>query len=279
MATKGLSRMNNVDLSADCILPQVQKRIDELQQAIDFLQKQIDRAPEGSLCGSRSHSSWQWQRLLGNVRTYLPREKVKLIKALAQKKYNILVLKELVGQRDALDKLVESYVPQNGEKTYASMPAEWRREIEPLILPESEFVEAWRNLRYKRKFVENADFLTANGERVRSKSEIIIADALNSFGIPYRYEFPHELNAVNLSRCIKVFSDFTCLNVRTRKEFVWEHFGMMDDAEYLRNAMEKIELYACNGFYSGENLIVTMESRDKPLNSKMVNRLVEKYLI
>ena len=271
--------MNNVDLSADCILPQVQKRIDELQQAIDFLQKQIDRAPEGSLCGSRSHSSWQWQRLLGNVRTYLPREKVKLIKALAQKKYNILVLKELVGQRDALDKLVESYVPQNGEKTYASMPAEWRREIEPLILPESEFVEAWRNLRYKRKFVENADFLTANGERVRSKSEIIIADALNSFGIPYRYEFPHELNAVNLSRCIKVFSDFTCLNVRTRKEFVWEHFGMMDDAEYLRNAMEKIELYACNGFYSGENLIVTMESRDKPLNSKMVNRLVEKYLI
>lgn len=277
VATKGLSRMGDVDLSVDCVLPQVQKRIDELQLAIDFLQKQIDRAPEGSLYGSRSHSSWQWQRLLGNVRMYLPSDKNKLIKALAQKKYNTLVLKELVKQRDVLDKLVKSYVPQNGEKTYASMPAEWRREIEPLTLPDSEFVEAWRNLRYRGKHVENPDFLTANGERVRSKSEIIIADALSSFGVPYHYEFPHELNDVKSSRRIKVYSDFTCLNVRTRKEFVWEHFGMMDDAEYLRNAIEKIEMYACTGFYPGENLIITMESRDKPLNSQMVNRLIEKY--
>lgn len=279
VATKGLSRMDDVGLSVDSILPLVQKRIDELQQAIDFLQKQIERAPEGALCGSRSHSSWQWQILLGNVRTYLSGDKVKLVKALAQKKYNLLVLKDFVRQRDALDKLMESYVPQNGEKTYASMPAELQSEIVPLTLPDSEFVEAWRSQRYKRKFVENSDFLTANGERVRSKSEIIIADALNSFGVPYHYEFPHELNAVNSSRRIKVFSDFTCLNVRTRKEFVWEHFGMMDDAEYLRNAMEKIDMYACSGFYPGENLILTMESRDKPLNSKMVNRLVGKYLI
>ena len=279
VATKGLSRMGNVDLSVDCVLPQVQKRIDELQLAIDFLQKQIDRAPEGSLCGSRSHSSWQWQRLLGNVRMYLPCNKNKLIKALAQKKYNTLVLKELVKQRDVLDKLVKSYVPQNGEKIFMSMGDRLREQIVPLNIPDSDFADLWQRLRYKGKTIENTGLLTAKGECVRSKSEIIIADVLASLGIPYRYEFPHELKCVESSRCVKVYSDFTCLNVRTRKEFVWEHFGMMDDAEYAQNAVVKIEMYQNSGYFLGDNFIFTMESRDKPLNSQMVQKLAKKYLV
>ena len=34
---------------------------------------------------------------------------------------------------------------------------------------------------------------TSRGERVRSKSEVIIADTLDRLKIPYRYEFPHQL--------------------------------------------------------------------------------------
>ena len=81
------------------------------------------------------------------------------------------------------------------------------------------------------------------------------------------------------SHCVKVYSDFTCLNVRTRKEFVWEHLGMMDDAEYARNAIMKIEMYQNSGYFLGENLIFTMETRDKPLNSQMVRKIVKKYLV
>ena len=265
--------MDDVGLSVDSILPLVQKRIDELQQAIDFLQKQIERAPEGALCGSRSHSSWQWQILLGNVRTYLSGDKVKLVKALAQKKYNLLVLKDFVRQRDALDKLVESYVPQNGEKTYASMPAELRREIVPLTLPDSEFVEAWRSQRYKRKFVENSDFLTANGERVRSKSEIIIADALNSFGVPYHYEAP-----VKISSTLTFHPDFLCLNKRTRQEFYWEHCGMMDDSEYSERLVHRLSLLAQKNIIPGKNLILTMETLEHPLNTKDVERMIKIFL-
>ena len=64
--------MNNfkIDVSVDCILSQAQKRIDELQQVIEFLQKQLEKAPEGSLYGTSSHFQLQWQRIIGE-KTYL----------------------------------------------------------------------------------------------------------------------------------------------------------------------------------------------------------------
>lgn len=272
-------KMDGGALSVDSILSQAQKRIDELQQVIDFLQVQLEKAPEGALYCSSSHSQLQWQRIVGSKRSYLPKGKTKLIRALAQKKYNVLLLDDFKRQRDALDKLVNSYVPQNGEKTFMSMGVRWRQQIEPLNIPDSDFADLWQNLRYRRKSIENTGHLTAKGECVRSKSEIIIADVLASLGVPYRYEFPHELNNAESSHCVKVYSDFTCLNVRSRKEFVWEHFGMMDDAEYARNAVMKIEMYQNSGYFLGENLIFTMETREKPLNSQMVRKIVKKYLV
>ena len=273
--------MNNLkmDVSVDCILSQAQKRIDELQQVIEFLQKQLEKAPEGSLYGTSSHFQLQWQRIIGEKRIYLSGGKSKLIKALAQKKYNALLLEDFKRQRKALDKLIKSYVPQNGERTYMSMSERWRKQIEPLNIPDSEYVDLWQSLRYKGKSVENTGLWTSKGEIVRSKSEIIIADVLASLGVPYRYEFPHKLKNVDSSRCIEVYPDFTCLNDHTRKEFVWEHFGMMDDAEYACNAVAKIEMYLNSGYFWGDNLIFTMETHEKPLNSKIVRILAQKYLV
>ena len=133
--------MNKMALSVDCILSQAQKRVEELQNVIDCLKKQLSKAPDGVLYGSRSHSKWQWQRLLGTKRTYLSGDKARLIKALAQKKYNTLVLKDFIRQRDVLDAFIKAYLPQNGENTYSMMACEWRRMIDPLEFPDAEFAE------------------------------------------------------------------------------------------------------------------------------------------
>lgn len=73
---------------------------------------------------------------------------------------------------------------------------------------------------------DGAIFQTARGEKVRSKSEVMIADTLQRFGVPYKYEYPLKL------RKFTAYPDFYCLNLRTRKEYYWEHFGMMDNVEY-----------------------------------------------
>ena len=274
-----MMKLDGSALSVDSILSQAQKRIDDLQQVIDFLQVQLEKAPEGTLYGTSSHSQVQWQRIVGAKRFYLSKGKTKLIRALAQKKYNTLLLDDFKRQRSALDQLVNSYDPQNGEKTFMSMGERWREQIAPLNIPDSDFADLWQSQRYRGKPIENTGLLTAKGECVRSKSEIIIADVLASLGVPYRYEFPHELKSVESLHCVKIYPDFTCLNVHTRREFVWEHFGMMDDAEYAQNAVVKIEMYQNSGYFLGDNFIFTMETHDKPLNSQMVRMLVKKYLM
>ena len=140
---------------------------------------------------------------------------------------------------------------------------------------ESQFVESWGSVEYEGKGfrMDLPELYTAKGERVRSKSEVMIADLLNKEAIPYRYEYPLYLKGFDL-----VYPDFTVLNVKKRKEIYWEHFGMMDDSEYVEKAMKKITVYAQNGIFPGINLIVTFETRKTPLNQKMAMLVIKEYL-
>lgn len=106
---------------------------------------------------------------------------------------------------------------------------------------------------------------------MRSKSEVIIADTLFRHNIPYRYEFPITLKRSNsddirrdFGSSITLYPDFLCLNTRTRTEFYWEHFGLMDDPAYSNNAAGKLRLYTENGILAGRNLIITMETQTEP---------------
>ena len=115
--------------------------------------------------------------------------------------------------------------------------------------------------------------LTNRGERVRSKSEKIIADKLLNEGIPYRYECPIRLGNTIL------YPDFTALNKRTRKEFYLEHLGMMDDPNYCNDTISRIELYEKHGLFPGESLLLTFETKNRPLDSRVLDIIVRKYLL
>ena len=120
---------------------------------------------------------------------------------------------------------------------------------------------------------ENA-IITEKGEQVRSKSEKIIADKLFMKGIPYVYEQPLYLKGYGY-----VMPDFKILNVKTRKEFFLEHFGMMDEVEYVRKALRKLETFEKNDIYPGEKLLMTFETSDSPINIKLLDEMVNRYLI
>src|SRR5574344_2972007 len=112
-----------------------------------------------------------------------------------------------------------------------------------------EFVRQWNSVEYK-KWAEKDDckMVTGRGELVRSKSEVIIADTLARYKIPYRYEMPLVVKTNGLERR-EFRPDFCCLRVRDRKEFLWEHFGMMSDSEYASSAVKKIQVYQHNGIF------------------------------
>jgi len=68
-------------------------------------------------------------------------------------------------------------------------------------------------------------------EKVRSKSEVIIADRLFINAIPYEYERGLIVKIPKTAECPETEMvwnpDFRVLNVRTGKEYIWEHFGRM----------------------------------------------------
>lgn len=100
-----------------------------------------------------------------------------------------------------------------------------------------------------------------------------LADLLAREGIPYRYEYPLYIKGYGT-----IYPDFTILNVKTRKEFYWEHFGMMDNPVYAEHAIQKIAGYEDNGIEVGEKLIVTYETKSVPMNQKQITRIVEQKL-
>lgn len=53
---------------------------------------------------------------------------------------------------------------------------------------------------------------------------------------------------------------------------------MMDNPEYARAAIRKIESYEKNGIYPGENLILTFETRQNVLDFKIIEEMIDRYL-
>ena len=148
--------------------------------------------------------------------------------------------------------------------------------VNPVYIPEDEFVSAWESVQYEGLgFAEDdsSDYYTDKNERVRSKSELLIANLLNKYGVPYRYEYP-----MRVGYAVR-YPDFYVLNKRTREEFVWEHLGMMDDSVYLMRNMNKLNEYLKAGYVIGDKLLLTMESRNVPLSISGVKALIEKKLM
>ena len=89
----------------------------------------------------------------------------------------------------------------------------------------------------------------------------MIADMYYELNIPYRYEA--ELHLLNGK--IK-YPDFTLLNVNRREVIYHEHLGLLDDADYRKANLIKLNEYQKNGIYLGKNLIITYEAEGVYLN-------------
>ena len=117
-------------------------------------------------------------------------------------------------------------------------------------------------------FDEKLIHKTARGELVRSKSEVIIADALFHNNLEYQYE-PELVLEGKVKR-----PDFKIIDADTGDIWYWEHCGMMSDSKYAKRWADKEKFYAKNGIVRGQNLIVTEEHDGEGLDSFMINEMI-----
>ena len=209
-------------------------------------------------------------------RKYIKAGDRNLAKQISQRDYERKLLRQLEMRERALVEVISAYENTSPEDTLLNFSKGRRDLIKPLLLPDELFIEEWQSEKYEGRPFENGapEILTVKGERVRSKSEKIIADTLERYKIPYKYECP-----LSLSSGITVYPDFRVLNVQDRKEMIWEHFGMMNNENYASNTTLKINSYMNNGYYPGDQLIISMESTQTSLSTKLIELIIKKYLV
>lgn len=299
-------------LKPTLFLPQIEARITELEEALKAKQFAVKKNPSGLVRIVRRGKTLLFYKRSSPSDaqgTYMPRSQEKLARALIQNDYDQKTIPAIEAEIKELKEFIQSYKIKCSDTVYQKLASTRREVVTPLTLDNDAYAAAWLKMDYRRKKIpEDAPQLfTDNNEQVRSKSEVIIANALKAAEVPYRYEFPllmdrnpadnyetaDNMGSAHVTASAKaraktpdfydqdicqLHPDFYCLNLRTRQEFAWEHFGMMDDPDYAARATKKLELYAENGFFPGKNLIITMETSENPLSSKLLKSVIQTYL-
>lgn len=312
----------------------IQKRLEEIARECSSVEEALRASPEGKLRVSTSRNNARFFHVREDECSqgrYLRQSEQDLVRRLAQKDYDKVVLSLLRKEEKVLSKAAGYYentakritargksspmkanarksgrekgsrvsksgrgngsgdIIKNSEQNvsschYYSGPEElvWsntiearRNMIKPVVPDTESFVQKWMDEQYTKLEFRNDDveYYTRSGIRVRSKSELIIAEMLEARGIPFHYERPLYLKGLGT-----VHPDFTVLNKKTRKVYFWEHNGMMDEEVYRERTLDKINYYMLNGHFPGIDLILTHETSIKPIKTQILVATIETYL-
>ncbi len=207
-----------------------------LEEIVTMSEMRLKDAPNGTLRLSQSNNYLQFYHCTdeNKLGKYITKGNDELIQKLAQKSYDNRVLRLAEKRLNQIKKLLRDYEDDEIEKI----------------------------------------FIKEHKERVRSKSEKIMADYFYRNGIEYKYECPIYLKGMGM-----VYPDFTFLSKKTGKEIYWEHNGMVDEPSYARNMVRKIDAYENIGIFIGERLILTYETEQSVLNTGKIEQMVQKYLV
>ena len=201
--------------------------------------------------------------MIGGKRVFFNQSDEDLVRKLILKKYLKKKKEELIHLKAVLKKTVsfESNYLGLAEKYLEDNPVRAQMLADEFAV-EDYSLRKWADVpdRCEAPFQEYRTVNTVVGIKVRSKSESMIVSTCYENRIPFRYEEPLRLGS-------KIYyPDFTIRDPKTGEFYWYEHFGKMDEPEYVRHNMLKLSDYAAHGIVGGVNLAITYETKDHQLD-------------
>lgn len=226
----------------------------------------------GSIYAKNHKNGFQYYINIDRGREYIKASEKKRAQQMVQYEYESKILRAAKEEYKKLNALIKVYENIPIEDVYEHMSKGKQVLVNPIKLTDEAYIKMWNDSQYEKlAFREGLpEYYSAKGERMRSKSEALIANLLDKMNINYKYEKPLELNRLGI-----VHPDFTLLDIKNRKEIYLEHLGMMDDQVYRNNAISKIRSYEKSGYYLGDRLLVTMETVNCPIDTKALEQVIE----
>jgi len=257
------------------IIKIMKKRATALKKAISRAKQDRGKFPEGNLRISYSNDRTRYYVVTDkgdSNGTYIKKEDRELAFGLAMKDYNTRFLKDAAKELARLEECIKALSKSNADLSFQKLSPHRKDLVTPYLVTDELYAAKWQAKSTKSEafMTDNLIYDTRRGEKVRSKSEAIIADTLYDLGIPYFYEKKLVLKDGSY-RC----PDFTILHVKKRQEYYLEHFGLLDQPEYLSKSLQKLDDYRANGIYPGKNFLFTYETEDAPLDIKGIRRMLK----
>jgi len=230
----------------------------------------LAKYPEGRLNGKRiKGKQYYYQVKEDGTQKYIPKENKKFVIALRTKGILKKAIATLKTNLKWQGKLLQHYT------TYDLSSIEERL---PDVYSESRLQQWADRWYYKNPYYEEYKTLqTSFGLMVQSKTEMLIAELLRAFGIPFHYD--EEIivrDAFGYPRTYYI--DFVIMTPSGKKIY-WEHMGKFYEEGYREHNMEKIGLYYDNGIILGDNLIITMEAKQSELSAKKIVEIIKGQIL
>ena len=260
------------------LIYQLNKRKLYLQKLLNEIENRMENLPQGTLRVSKMNGIPRYYHMTSTGDTkgkYILKKNKKLAEQLAQKDYMQRVYQCAKTELEDIKKFLSKHKTEELEDVYAGLNQYRKELVTPIIISDEEYATQWE----QETFVSNPYhpeekvYPTKKEEMVRSKSEVMIADMYYELGIPYRYEAEVQLSNGKIK-----YPDFTLLNIRTREVIYHEHLGLLDDENYRKANLIKLDEYRKNGIYLGKNLIITYEAEGCYLNIREIRDMCREII-
>lgn len=253
----------------------------EIEKRQDFVSKELRACPPGTLLKINERGKIVYYHdacIDGRRRRTSLNKQPKMLALLARKKYLETEAAILENNRQLLWKAVNGFYDATPEQILKQLPEKYRKLPKSLFFQTAEKGEDeadwWKNEPYRQSDYkpERKTHLTSRGLTVRSKSEVLIAEKLYEYQVPFRYEQVLTIGKYDLS------PDFT-LKSRSEELFYWEHCGLPGNKEYMQHHKWKLEVYESVGIVPWKNLIVTYDDPDGYINLAIIESEIRNKLL
>lgn len=119
---------------------------------------------------------------------------------------------------------------------------------------------------------EEKKHVTSRGLKVRSKSELLIAEKLYEYKVDFRYEQVMHIGKTT------IVPDFT-IRREDGKIIYWEHEGLTNVDSYIKWQRNKADLYASNGIVPWDNFIVTYDNAEGNIDLRIVESEIKNKIL
>lgn len=274
----GFMEYYRIENNREDLLSLLDERRILLCKLLKELEKKQQPHPGGMVKAIPHKKSFQyyWKKHSGAPWEYIPKSERGKAEKIINCEYLEKIRAQITREIELLNRISKQSFPKCMEEIYSEHSAGRKALIHRVVPSGEEFIQNFLSEEYEsmENFSENKQYETGKGELVRSKSELMIAEALIKHGIPYHYEYPIRLKGYGVA-----YTDFRCLNVHRREIILWEHLGRMGDESYADAAIHKVHAYEENGFIRGKNFIITEESAGCPLTPTVINRWIKMMLL